>query len=214
MPMPRLTTIPGPISRAAPLPMSSLVSTSSPTPGGRRARRRRAPLDPLPRGPYLDDTIHEQPGEMDVVGVEVPGRDELFDLDDRRAGRHGHRGVEVARAEAEAEVAVRIRPPRVDERDVGGERGLQQVPPPVELAHLSGPAPLDDLAVRPVALGEAAGLDVRAGSGRREERGDAVPARPQPLRERALRGELDLDLAGQEAPLQVAVAADVGRDDA
>src|SRR5919204_3026614 len=98
MPMPRLTTIPGPISRAALLPISSLVSTSSPTPGGRRARPRRALLDPVPRGPYLDDTIHEQSGEMDVVGVELAGRGQFLDLDDRRAGRHRHRGVEVAGA--------------------------------------------------------------------------------------------------------------------
>ena len=46
----------------------------------------------------------------------------------------------------------------------------------------------------------------------REEGGDAGAAGAHPLGERALRDELDLELAGQELPLELLVLADVGGD--
>ena len=49
-------------------------------------------------------------------------------------------------------------------------------------------------------------------AGRRVEAGDAGSARAHPLGERALRHELDLELARQELPLELGVLADVGGD--
>ena len=54
--------------------------------------------------------------------------------------------------------------------------------------------------------------DLRAEAGRREERLDAGAAGAQPLGERALRAELDLELAGEELLLEDLVLADVARD--
>ena len=54
--------------------------------------------------------------------------------------------------------------------------------------------------------------DEGAVAGRREEAADARAARADALGERALRHQLDLDLAGEELPLELLVLADVGRD--
>ena len=54
--------------------------------------------------------------------------------------------------------------------------------------------------------------DLGADAGRGEEGGDAGAAGAQPLGERALRGELDLELAGEVLPLELLVLADVGGD--
>ena len=54
--------------------------------------------------------------------------------------------------------------------------------------------------------------DERAVAGRREEAADAGAGGANPLRERALRHQLHLELAGQVLPLELLVLADVGRD--
>ncbi len=54
--------------------------------------------------------------------------------------------------------------------------------------------------------------DQRADAGLGVEAGNARPARAQPLGERALRGELDLELARQILPLELLVLADIARD--
>ena len=53
---------------------------------------------------------------------------------------------------------------------------------------------------------------MRADAGRRVERRDAGAAGAQPLGQRALRHQLDLELAGEELALELLVLADVGRD--
>ena len=53
---------------------------------------------------------------------------------------------------------------------------------------------------------------MRADAGLGVEAGNARAARAHPLGERALRAELDLQLAGQILPLELLVLADVGRD--
>jgi hypothetical protein len=150
---------------------------------------------------------------VDAVGVELARGDEFFDLGD--ADLAGHRGerVEVAGRLVEDEVAVHVAARCVHERIVGDDRLFEHVvalgavgregrtsfrgdatamPPPVVLA-------------RQAALG-----DLRADAGLCEEGGDARAARAQLLGERALRGELEFELTGEELTLELLVLADVG----
>ena len=111
----------------------------------------------------------------------------------RGGGRH-HR-VEIARRPAVDEIADAVALPRLartrSRRASGGSStyGLPSMTP------------------RLLALG-----DERAVAGRREEAADAGAAGANPLGERALRHELDLELAAQELALELLVLADVGRD--
>ena len=110
-------------------------------------------------------------------GRAVAGVDELLDLGDRDARGGGHHRVEVARGLSVDEVAEAVALPRFDDGEVGGERVLEDVAAPVELARL-------------LAFG-----DHRAGAGRREEGGDAGAARADALGQRPLRAQLHLQLA-------------------
>ena len=64
-----------------------------------------------------------------------------------------------------------------------------------------------------VAPGQSAVGDLGADAGRGVEGGDAGAAGAQPLGERALRDELDLQLAGQVLAGELLVLADVGAGD-
>src|SRR6185436_12621187 len=88
----------------------------------------------------------------------------------------------------------RVALPRLHEGEVRLERLLEDVPAPVDLAGL---LPLGDHG--PVAR-------------RREEAADPGPAGADPLGERALRDELDLELARERELLEVLVLAHVARD--
>ena len=134
------------------------------------------------------------PGQVDRVGVDRAGLDDLLDLDDRDLAGHRHRRVEVARRAAEHEVAGLVGALRLDQRDLGQQGALHDVGVAVELARL-------------LALG-----DQRADAGAGEERGDAGAAGAELLGERALRRELELELAGQVLALELLVLADVARD--
>ena len=61
-----------------------------------------------------------------------------------------------------------------------------------------------------VAPGQAAVGDLGAGAGRGVEGRDAAAAGPQPLGQRALRDQLDLELAAEVLALELLVLADVG----
>ena len=145
-------------------------------------------------GRPLDQPLHEDARCVDAVRLERAGVDQLLDLGDGVARRGGHHRIEVARRLAIHEVAGAIALPRLDEREVGMERRLEDVG-----------AAVDDAAL--LAFG-----DQRAGAGRREEPADAGAGGAHPLGERALRHELDFDLLLQELPLEFLVLADVGRD--
>src|SRR5262249_29420705 len=102
---------------------------------------------------------------------------DLGDLGDRRVGRGRERRTEVARAAAEGEVARGVGLMRAQQREVGADRLLEEVAPAAELAHL-------------LALG-----DRRTDAGRCVEGGDSGPSGSHALDERALRYQLELDLA-------------------
>src|SRR5580698_8857927 len=161
--------------------------TSAPLPG-------RALLDRLLVARALEHALDVDRRQVDMVGVELADLDELLDLDDRDlAGLRAQR-VEVARRLAEHEVAPAVALPRLYDRELAADRALEHAVAAVELARL-------------FAVG-----DLRAVAGRREERLDPGAARAQSLGERALRTELDLELARQEQLLEHFVLADVRRD--
>src|ERR1019366_4283048 len=95
-----------------------------------------APLDPLLVAGPLEDPLNEDARRVNVVGIELTHLDELLDLGDRDLPRHRRERVEVARGIAIDEIADRVAPPRLDEREVSPERPLEQVGAPVELPGL------------------------------------------------------------------------------
>jgi hypothetical protein len=97
----------------------------------------------------------------------------------------------------EHQVAVPVADRGADQAEVGGQRGLQHVLPAVELADLLGGGRLHDVAVGVVVHRDAAVGDHRAHPGGGVEGGDAGAAGAQPLGQRALRGQLHRQLAGQ-----------------
>src|SRR3546814_15163246 len=84
--------------------------------------------------------------------------------------------------------------PGLDQRDVGNQCGLQHVVPAVDLARL-------------LAL-----CDHGAVAGGGEERRNSRTAGAQALGQGALRVEFELELTGQELPLELLVLAHVGRN--
>ncbi len=156
--------------------------------------------------------MHVDAGGVDVVRIELAHLDELLDLGDGDLGRRGHHRVEVHRRVPVDEVAEAVASPRLDDREVAADGRLEHVGAPVELARLLLRRVLGDRPVRRVAHGQAAVAHGRAGAGRRVERRDAGAARAQALGERALRRELDLELAREVLPLELLVLADVARD--
>lgn len=180
------------------------------------SRRDGALLDALlDAGADLDDAVHVDAGQVHGVGVEHSGLDELLDLHD--ADAPGHRGerVEVARRLVEHEVAVAVPPPRVHEREVGDDRLLEHVVAgptrDVEGAHVLGGRRDGDASGAVVAAGKPALRDLRADARLRVERGDARSAGAQLLGEGSLRGELELELAREELPLELLVLPHVRR---
>ena len=151
-------------------------------------------LDPLLVRRPLDQSLHEDARRVHAVRLDRAGVDQLLDFGDRVSRRGRHHRIEVARGLSIHEVAGAIALPRLDEREVGVQRRLEDVGAAVDDAAL--------LAFR----------DQRAGAGRREETADAGARRAHPLGERALRHQLDFDLLLQELPLEFLVLADVGRD--
>ena len=103
-------------------------------------------------------------------------------------------GIKIARGLAVDEVALGIALPGMHEREVGDEAGLHDVALAVEGALF-------------LALG-----DVGADAGLGEEGRNAGAARAHALGQRALRVELDLQLAGEELLREQLVLAHIGRD--
>ena len=103
-------------------------------------------------------------------------------------------GLKLRAGAPEPQVAEAVALRRAHERDVAGQRALEQVAAAVDLAGL--------LAV----------LDHGADAGRREERRDAGARGAHALGERALRRDLDLDLARRHPRVQILVGADVAAD--
>ncbi|KCB34590.1 coenzyme A transferase [Bordetella hinzii CA90 BAL1384] len=73
------------------------------------------------------DPMHIDAGQMDLVGIQAAGVDDLLDLDHRDLAGHGHIGIEIARRLAEHQVAAAIGDMRLDQGDIRGQRTLHHV---------------------------------------------------------------------------------------
>src|SRR5205814_10493911 len=115
------------------------------------------------------------------------------DFGDRHGGGGRHHRIEVARGLPVDEIPETIALPGLDEREVGLERRFED----------------EGLAV------DDAGLftfgDKRPITGRRKEAADPGAAGPDPLGERPLRDELDLELPTQELALELLVLPHIRR---
>jgi hypothetical protein len=140
------------------------------------------------------DAVDVDARQVDGVGLQGTQRHDLFHFDDGHLAGHGHRGVEVARGQAEHQVARDVGLPGLDQRNLGHERAFHHVAVAVELADL-------------LAFGHQ-----RADAGARVEGRDAGAAGAQPLGQRALGRELQLQLAGQVLALELLVLAHVAAD--
>ncbi len=147
---------------------------------------------------------------MDLVGLQLADLDELLDLGDADLAALRGGDVEVAGRAAEDEVAGLVGLPGLDDREVGDDAVLHDVPAVAELARLLRLRHERRRAVLVELEREAALVDLGAEARGRVEGGDARTARAHALRERALGVELDLELAAEVHALEVLVLADVG----
>jgi len=198
-----------------------------------RARRQEGQLVRARSASRKEREDAQDAGEVDLVRVDGADGDDLLGLDDRHLGRASHgarevlRGVAVRgeegrasqrlepeeeeesrrRAEEDAPedaVAVLVGLPHLDERIVALDRLLHDVALAAKLAHLARLArDLDLLAALLVPDRDLARLHRRAVPGRRVERRDARAAGTAPLGERALRRQLERDLAVEVQALEV-----------
>src|SRR6476661_6644367 len=154
----------------------------------------RSELDFLVVRSAEDQALHVDRRQMDAVGIEAPDRNDLLHLGDAHLARRRRRLVEVAGGLAEHEVAALVRLPALDDADVRADAALEDIIFAVEALHF-------------LALG-----DLRSDPGLGVEAGNAGATRAHAFGQRALRAELDLELAGEELPFEFLVLADVGRD--
>jgi hypothetical protein len=160
----------------------------------------------------VHDPLHVDAGRVHAVRVDLARLDEVLDLRDRYSTGYRAVGVEVPCAAPVHEVAVPVALPGVHEREVGDDRLLQHVGAAAELAGVLPRRHQGDGAVGVVPPREATIGDQRADPGRGEERRDPGAAGTQPLGQRALRGQLQLELAGQVLAGELLVVAHVGAD--
>src|SRR5208283_2989963 len=124
----------------------------------------------------LDDAMHEDARRDDMLGIEIAEVDDLAHLGDRAARGGGHDGPEIARRLAIDQVTPAIAAQRLDEREVGADRVLEDIIATVDASRL--------LAFR----------ERRAMAGRRVKGADAGARGADALGEVALRHEFEFDL--------------------
>src|SRR5579862_398125 len=134
-------------------------------------------LDVLHRIRHMDQALDENARRDDVVGIDLARLDQILDFGHRHLARGRHHRIKIARGLAVNEVAFGIAEISVHDRQIGDDAALHDVALAVELAHV-------------LALG-----DLGADAGLGEERRDAGAAGADAFGERALRVELDLELA-------------------
>ena len=142
----------------------------------------------------MHEALDENAGGDDVVGVDLPGLDEMFDLRDRDLARGGHHRIEVSRRLPVDEIAFRIGLPRMDDGNIGHKTALHDEGLAVELAQV-------------LALG-----DDRANAGPGEKGRYARATRADALGQGALRSEFELEFTGQKLLREELVLANIGRD--
>src|SRR3954471_13055599 len=116
--MPRLTYTPSRSSCAARAAICSRVSGISALPHG-------ALLDGLLVARALEDPLHVNGGDVDLVAFELADFDQVLDLRDGDARGGAHHRAEVPGGLAEHQVAPLVALPRAYDRVVGLERLLE-----------------------------------------------------------------------------------------
>src|SRR5438270_14065011 len=74
-----------------------------------------------------NDPLHKYARSHDVVRIELARLDELFHFGDRYLRRRSHHRIKIARRLAIHQVAHAVPAPRLHEREIRGERLLQNV---------------------------------------------------------------------------------------
>src|SRR3546814_80011 len=138
-----------------------------------------------------DQPLHEDPGCVHMVGIDRPRGEQFLDFGDRHAARCRHHRIEIARGLAVDEIALVVAAPRLDDGEIGGQPRLENIALAAEDFFL-------------FAFG-----DDRADARARIEADDARAAGAQPLGERALRIEFELEKAGQILPLEFLLLPDI-----
>src|SRR4030088_3457935 len=151
-------------------------------------------LDVLHRIRNVHNTFHEHARRDDVVGIDLAWLDQILDLGNGDLPGRGHHRIEIARGLAINEIALGISLPGMNDRKVGDQAALHHVALAIDLALL---LPCGDQG---------------PGAGRGEEGRDAAPASADTLGQRALRIELDLELAGEILLREGLVLPNIGRD--
>src|SRR5215472_15907051 len=160
----------------------------------------RPSLDPLAYGPLLDpllvvaaqdDALDEDRWYVNLIRILLAHLHQFLHLGDRHLGGHAHQRREVAGGLTKDEVSPPVTLEGTDDREIGHERRLEHVLPPVDGA------------------GFLAGGDLRPHSGGGVEASNSAAAGADPLRQRALRIQLHLELAAEELPLELLVLPDV-----
>src|SRR5690606_344973 len=139
----------------------------------------------------LDDSLHEDARRVNAIRVQLTRLYELLDFGDCHATGGRHHRVEIARRLAVDEIALRVAFPGLHERDIRRQSGLEAVRVPVDDAGF-------------LAFG-----DDRPRAGFRVEAVDPGSAGTNTFGQRALRIELEHQLAGEILPLELSVLADV-----
>ena len=142
----------------------------------------------------MDHALDENSRRDDVIGIDVARLYQMLDLGHRHLARGRHHRIKIARRLAVDEVAFGIAQIGVDDRQIGDDAALHDVALAVEFAHV-------------LALG-----DLGADAGLGEERRDAGAAGADALGQRALRVELDLELAGEVLLHEGLVLPHIGGD--
>src|SRR5215471_7177003 len=160
----------------------------------------RPSLDPLAHGPLLDpllvvaaqdDALNEDRWDVNLIRIDLAHLHQLLHLGDRHPGCHAHQRRKVAGGLTKDEVSPLVTLEGADDREVGDERRLEHVLPPVDGA---GFLPGSDLSPHP---------------GRSVEASNSTAASSYPLGQGALRVELHLELTAEELALELFVLPDV-----
>ena len=172
-------------------------------------------LDPLVgrllRG-QRDHPLHVHARGVHLVRVDLARVDQVLHLGHGHLAAHRRERVEVAGRVPVDEVAVPVALPRPHQPEVGRDGPLEHVVEAVEGLHRLRRGGQGHVSGRVVAPRHAALGHLGADPGPGEEGGDAGPARPHPLGQGALRGQLHLELARQVLPGELLVLPHVGGD--
>src|SRR5689334_6489401 len=127
---------------------------------------------------HVQHAIDVDAGGRDLFRIQRAEIDNVLRLHDRQRRRHRHDRIEITRRRSIGQVTPAVRLPRLDQRDIPGERLFKQVAASAYFALL------------------LAGGELGADGGGGEEGGNASAGGAQALRQRTLRHDFQFDFAG------------------